>query len=149
RSGFPRKLGDLDDADFGRYGRARQRASKRSSRSRSVLVRAMTLGNLSEGTQPSKARRRSKEPFGGKMVETPDSKIVSTKTERIAKLAKQAPDMVIKTLAHHMDATWLREAFRRTRKRGATGVDKQTSKGYEQHLERNLAVLRERAKYGG
>ena len=82
------------------------------------------------------------------MVETPDSKIVSTKTERIAKLAKQAPDMVIKTLAHHMDATWLREAFRRTRKRGATGVDKQTSKGYEQHLERNLAVLLERAKSG-
>jgi group II intron reverse transcriptase/maturase len=82
------------------------------------------------------------------MVETPDSKIVSTKTERIAKLAKQAPDMVIKTLAHHMDATWLREAFRRTRKRGATGVDRQTSEGYERDLERNLAALHERAKSG-
>ena len=82
------------------------------------------------------------------MVETPDSKIVSTKTERIAKLAKQAPEMVIKTLAHHMDATWLREAFRRTRKRGATGVDRQTSESYAQDLERNLAVLLERAKSG-
>ncbi len=67
----------------------------------------MTLGNLAEGTQPSKARRRSKEPFGGKMVETLCSEIVSTKTERIAKLAKQAPDMVMKTLAHHMDVSWL------------------------------------------
>jgi RNA-directed DNA polymerase len=82
------------------------------------------------------------------MNETPDSKIVSTKTERIAKLAKQAPDMVIRTLAHHMDGTWLREAFRRTRKRGATGVDKQTSESYAQDLERNLAVLLERAKSG-
>ena len=82
------------------------------------------------------------------MVETPDSKIVSTRTERIAKLARQAPGMVIKTLAHHMDVTWLREAFRRTRKRGATGVDRQTSEGYERDLEKNLAALHERAKSG-
>ena len=82
------------------------------------------------------------------MVETLDSEVVSTKTERIAKLAKQAPEMVIKTLAHHVDMSWLREAYRRTRKRGATGVDGQTAEAYAQDLERNLAALLERAKSG-
>jgi len=82
------------------------------------------------------------------MVETLCSEVVSTKTERIAKLAKQAPDMVMKTLAHHMDVSWMQEAHRRTRKRGATGVDRQTSESYAQDLERNLTVLLERAKSG-
>lgn len=82
------------------------------------------------------------------MNETSDSEIVSTKIERIAKLAQQAPDMVIKTLAHHVDMCWLREAFRRTRKRGATGVDGQTAEEYAQQLERNLAKLLELAKSG-
>lgn len=82
------------------------------------------------------------------MDETSDSKAVSTKTERIAKLAKQAPTMVIKTLAHHMDAAWLREAYRRTRKDGATGVDGQTAEEYAKDLEGNLERLLERAKSG-
>jgi len=82
------------------------------------------------------------------MSETSDSEIVSTRTERIAKLAKQAPTMVIKTLAHHMDATWLHEAHRRTRKNGATGVDGQTAEEYAKDLEGNLARLLERAKSG-
>jgi group II intron reverse transcriptase/maturase len=82
------------------------------------------------------------------MVETSNSEVISTRAERIAKLAKQAPTMVIKTLAHHLDMTWLREAHRRTRKRGAVGVDKQSSESYAQDLESNLADLLERAKSG-
>jgi group II intron reverse transcriptase/maturase len=88
------------------------------------------------------------ELFGGKMNETSDSEIVSTKIERIAKLAQQAPDMVIRTLAHHVDMCWLREAYRRTRKRGAAGVDGQTAEAYAQQLESNLAKLLELAKSG-
>jgi group II intron reverse transcriptase/maturase len=82
------------------------------------------------------------------MNETSDSEIVSTKIERIAKLAQQAPGMVIRTLAHHVDMSWLREAYRRTRKRGATGVDGQTAEEYAQQLESNLAKLLELAKSG-
>lgn len=82
------------------------------------------------------------------MNETSDSEIVSTKIERIAKLAQQAPGMVIRTLAHHVDMCWLREAYRRTRKRGATGVDGQTAEEYAQQLESNLAKLLELAKSG-
>jgi RNA-directed DNA polymerase len=82
------------------------------------------------------------------MTETSDLEIVSTRTERIAKLAKNAPDMVLKTLAHHVDVVWLREAFRRTRKTGATGVDGQSAYEYARELEKNLSELLERAKSG-
>jgi len=56
--------------------------------------------------------------------------------------------MVLSTLAHHMDVEWLREAYHRTRKDGAVGVDGQTAADYEADLEENLRSLVERAKSG-
>ena len=56
---------------------------------------------------------------------------VSTKQQRIAQLAKQSPEMVFTSLAYHMDITWLEEAYRRTKKNGAAGVDGVTVKEYE------------------
>ena len=38
--------------------------------------------------------------------------------------------MAFTTLAHHIDIDWLREAYRRTRKDGAPGVDGQTAEEY-------------------
>lgn len=84
----------------------------------------------------------------GKMKETSGSKSISTKLEQIAKLAKEAPGMAFTTLAHHLDVEWLREAYRRTRKDGAVGVDGQTADEYAAHLEDNLRSLLERAKSG-
>jgi retron-type reverse transcriptase len=52
------------------------------------------------------------------------------------------------TLAHHIDIDWLREAYRRTRKDGATGVDRQKADEYASRLEENLRSLLERAKSG-
>ena len=52
------------------------------------------------------------------------------------------------SLAYHMDLDWLLEAYRRTRKDGAVGVDGQTAADYEQDLEGNLRSLLERAKSG-
>jgi hypothetical protein len=48
------------------------------------------------------------------MTETPSSTVISTKLERIAKLAKERPGIALTTLAHHIDIEWLREAYRRT-----------------------------------
>jgi retron-type reverse transcriptase len=56
--------------------------------------------------------------------------------------------MAITTLSHHIDIEWLREAYRRTRKDGATGVDGQTAAEYAANLEENLRSLLERAKSG-
>ncbi len=73
---------------------------------------------------------------------------VSTKRQRIATLAKQSPGMSFTSLAYLMDIDWLREAFLRTRKDGAPGVDGQTAADYARDLDVNLASLLERAKSG-
>ncbi len=73
---------------------------------------------------------------------------VSTRQKRIAKLAKQSPQMGFTSLAYLMDVDWLLEAYRQTRKDGATGVDGQTAAEYERDLEGNLRSLLERAKSG-
>ncbi len=73
---------------------------------------------------------------------------VSTKQERIAQLAKQSPQMAFTSLAYLMDIDWLKEAYRRTRKNGAVGVDGMTAAEYEQDLEGNLQSLLDRAKSG-
>ena len=88
------------------------------------------------------------EPFEGKMNETSGSVPISTKLERIAKLARDAPGMAFTTLAHHIDIAWLHEAYRRTRKDGAVGVDRQNAEQYAANLEGNLRALLNCAKAG-
>lgn len=73
---------------------------------------------------------------------------VSTKLQRIAELARNRPKAVLTTLAHHIDIDFLREAYRRTRKGGATGVDGTTAEEYALHLEENLQGLLDRFKTG-
>ena len=82
------------------------------------------------------------------MAGTPSPTTVSTKLQRIAKLAREAPDMAFTTLAHHIDSEWLHEAYRRTRKDGAVGVDGQSAEQYAEDLEANLQALLNRAKSG-
>jgi RNA-directed DNA polymerase len=82
------------------------------------------------------------------MSEAQDFTSISTKLARIAELAKRKPGVGLLTLAHHIDIDWLREAYRRTRKDGAAGVDGQTAAEYAEDLEANLAGLLERAKSG-
>jgi retron-type reverse transcriptase len=73
---------------------------------------------------------------------------VSTKQQRIAELARNAPEMAFTNLAHHIDIPWLLAAYDRTRKDGAVGVDGQTAADYEANLLDNLQDLLNRAKSG-
>jgi hypothetical protein len=75
-------------------------------------------------------------------------KAVSTKLQQIAGLARQASNMVLTALAHKIDAGFLREAHRRTRKSGAVGVDRQTAAAYLEDLVQNLRSLRDLFKSG-
>jgi group II intron reverse transcriptase/maturase len=77
-----------------------------------------------------------------------NSTIVSTKQERIAKLAKQSPQRAFTSLAYLMDMDWLKEAYQRTRKDGAVGVDGVTAEDYERDLEGNRQRLLDRVKSG-
>ena len=81
-------------------------------------------------------------------METQNSETVSTKLARIAKLAREMPEVALTNLAHHIDVEWLREAWKRTRKDGAAGVDGQTAREYAANLEENLQSLLDRAKSG-
>jgi RNA-directed DNA polymerase len=80
-------------------------------------------------------------------TQTPKENI-STKLQRIAELAKRRPSEGLRTLAHHIDIEWLREAYRRTRKDGATGIDGQSAAKYAERLDENLVDLLNRAKVG-
>lgn len=82
------------------------------------------------------------------MPGTPRPDFVFTKRQRIAKLARDAPDMAFTTLAHHIDIAWLHRAYEQTRKDGAVGVDGQTAADYETNLKANLQDLLNRAKSG-
>jgi group II intron reverse transcriptase/maturase len=88
------------------------------------------------------------EPLKGKASRTSGLGSVCTKQQRIAELARKAPQMALTTLAHHIDLDWLQEAYRRTRKDAAVGVDEQTAGQYAEHLEENLRSLLERAQSG-
>src|SRR5204862_8104657 len=106
----------------------------------------------SRGTNPrddaEEREHRHTGAFEGKMAETSGSITVSTKLERIAKLAREMPQAALTTLAHHIDIDWLREAHRRTRKDGAPGVDRQTADEYARNLDDNLRALLARGKSG-
>jgi RNA-directed DNA polymerase len=82
------------------------------------------------------------------MNETKSSTFISPGLQRVAQKAKEHPEWVFTTLAHHIDLDLLREAFRRTRKDGAVGVDGVTGADYGLDLEGNLSALLDRAKSG-
>ena len=77
-----------------------------------------------------------------------ESADVLTKQRRIAELARIHPEVSFTSLAHHIDLRWLHEAYQRTRKDAAVGVDGQTAAEYAKNLGGNLRDLLERAKAG-
>ncbi len=67
---------------------------------------------------------------------------------RIAMLAKKNPGMCFTSLAHRVDLSLLREAFRKIKKGGAAGVDKVTAAKYAVDLDQNLYNLHQRLRRG-
>jgi hypothetical protein len=82
------------------------------------------------------------------MARTSGRAVISTRQEKLAELARIEPKLVLTTLAQHIDMVWLHEAYRRTRKDGAAGVDGVTAAHDEAELEANLSSLLERFKSG-
>ena len=82
------------------------------------------------------------------MARTSSREVISTRQHKIVTLAQMEPKKALSTLAHHIDEVWLREAYRRTRKDGAVGVDGVTAGQYEARLDENLEELLSRFKSG-
>ncbi len=73
---------------------------------------------------------------------------ISTRLSWIAELSRRHPASAHTNLAHHINIEFLKEAYRRTRKDGAVGVDGMTAIEYAQNLESNLTDLLNRFKSG-
>jgi RNA-directed DNA polymerase len=73
---------------------------------------------------------------------------VSTKLQRLAEQARRDPRYVFTNLAHLIDVDFLREAYHRTRKSSAPGIDGVRAAQYAERLEENLRALHERLRSG-
>lgn len=82
------------------------------------------------------------------MEQTQSYTNTSTKRAWLAEQASKHPERVFNSLHHLLDEDWMREAYRRTRKDGATGIDGVTAADYERDLEANLLDLLGRIKSG-
>lgn len=121
---------------------------KKGIRKSEHFIVPTTLGHRPRGTQPREGGAGGSEPQAGNVTRAQDRESTSTKLLRIAELARKEPGKVFTSLAHHMDMAFFREAYARTRKDGATGVDGQTALEYARDLEGNLVSLRERLMSG-
>ncbi len=101
-------------------------------------------GEPTRGTPSRKGARRATESLEGKAPEPLAPISVATKLERIAMRARERPQEVITSVNHLIDVEWLREAYRRTRKDGASGVDGVVASEYAANLEENLVALHAR-----
>ena len=127
----------------GTAGRRQRSAGGWTARSRSV-----SEYRRSGGIEPTRPRGGKGAPLEGKTANTPRLETVSTKRQRIAELARQAPELVFTSLAHHIDIDMLHAAHVATRKDGAVGLDGQTADDYAANLEANLQSLLDRFKSG-
>lgn len=75
------------------------------------------------------------------MAGTPSPVDITPRLQRIAERSRTIGDAPLTTLAHHIDLDWMREAYRRTRKGGAVGIDRQTAEDFAADLEGNLRAL--------
>ena len=89
-----------------------------------------------------------REPLTGNTGGGMDPANLLTKWHWIVELARKKPGEVLFSLNHVIDFEWMREAYIRTRKDGATGIDGVTARDYAANLEANLRDLLERIKSG-
>ncbi len=82
------------------------------------------------------------------MTETLRLGNVTTKLRRIAELARKDRTRIFTSVAHAIDLDWMKEAYRRTRKDGAAGVDGCTWANYATNLEANLEALAAKIRAG-
>ncbi len=109
-------------------------------------LRPVRWGTEAQGTHCREGETGHNVSLGGTMGDTQGSPTISTKLQRIAKQAESNPEMVFNNLYHLLDFDFLVEAYSRTRKSSAPGIDRITAKKYAENLVGNLRDLHERLR---
>jgi hypothetical protein len=131
------------------WGSERKRSDLRGTGgSRSGAQYRGRWGTEAQGTPWREGDAGHTVPLGGERGETSSSPTIATQLQRIAEQAKCYPEMVFTTLAQRMDVDFLREAYHRTRKDSAPGIDGVTAETYAEHREDNLRDVHERLRSG-
>src|SRR5258705_12082856 len=73
---------------------------------------------------------------------------MSTQLDQIAKKAKSNPKLRFTSLAHLLTPEFLRETWKQMNRRGASGIDGETTKEVEKGLDTRVQELCERFKRG-
>ena len=73
---------------------------------------------------------------------------MSTQLDQIAKKAKSDRKVRFTSLAHLLTPEFLRETWKQMNRRGASGIDGETTKEFEQDLNTRVQELCERLKQG-
>ena len=111
--GFPRNLGDPSSPSRKCEAVPAREETKRVGTGRRKSEHPDRTGEAGKPTREEPVEGggcQDTELREGQMAETPSSEAVSTKLQRVAELARQAPEMVFTTLAHHIDVGFLYEA---------------------------------------
>ena len=128
-----------------RQGRPSSRDGRRGVRASVVPKKP---GNRPQGTRWREGKAGDIDPLERPMTSALKLGNISTRQQRIARLAREDPQRSLLSLAHNIDIYWLQVAYARTRKDGAAGVDGQTAAEYEKDLMGNLRSLLDRFKSG-
>ncbi|MFC2173995.1 hypothetical protein ACFLU6_15435 [Acidobacteriota bacterium] len=113
-----------------------------------VNARPVRWGTDAQGTHCREGEVGHNVLLGGTMGDTQRSQTVSSKLQQIAEQARRYRTRVFTSLMHLIDVDFLHEAYRRTRKKGAPGVDGVTAEEYAENLAENLEALYERMRSG-
>ena len=117
--------------------------------SRSAFIVLKRAGNRdSPGPEGGKGGVARREPPTGNTGRDMSPANLSTKRRWIAELARTKPGTALTLLHHVIDMDWMLEAYRLTRRDGATGIDGVTAKAYHANLMANLRNLLDRIKSG-
>lgn len=137
-----------EEADKG-VGSERVRSDpRRTAGSRSGAQDRRRWGSEAQGTRWREGEAGHTVRLGGERGDTSRTPTIATPLQRIAEQAKHYPEMVFTTLARLIAVDFLREAYHRTRKDSAPGIDGGTAAAYAEHREENLRDLHGRLRSG-
>jgi len=131
-----------------KVGREPERPPRESAEESECFVVPLKPGNRPGRDLVEGRGHRISELREGQMAGTPIPSPISTRQAQIASRAREIPDAPLRTIVHHMDLDWLREAFGRLRRGAAAGVDGMTVEDYAANLDANLEALLQRLREG-